>query len=136
MNILLYFIKFLHLINEFFMMTYIYFFRTNKYDLYFTIYIFLIFLHWILLKNECILSYLEKKLIDKDYILGSKPYDHPFENIFPKYVLYIFIILKILNIIVVLLRNLRNIFIVIMILFILINQLVNLYIKYKKKILF
>jgi hypothetical protein len=65
LNLQLILLKFIHVLNKIFMMIYVFIFRTNKYDLYFSIYIFLIFLHWLLFKNECILSYLEKKLLIK-----------------------------------------------------------------------
>ena len=43
------------------------------YDIYFCGFIFLQTIHWGLLKNECIVSYLEKKLINPNYALGDKP---------------------------------------------------------------
>ena len=30
-------------------------------------------MHWVVLKNECSLSYIEKRIIDPRYKLGSKP---------------------------------------------------------------
>ena len=62
LNSQIFLLRFTHILNEIFMMIYVFIFRTNKYDLYFSIYLFIIFLHWLLFKNECILSYLEKKI--------------------------------------------------------------------------
>jgi hypothetical protein len=113
------------------MMTYVFIFRTNKYDLYFSIYLFLIFLHWLLLKNECILSYLEKKTINKDYILGSKPFEHPYRDMIPTQLTVITNIIKIYNIIIVILRNTKNYFIIISLLIFLIYIIYNYLVKYK-----
>ena len=112
MNKLLLFIQIIHILNELFLSTYIFIFN-KKYDVYFMIYIFIIFLHWIFLQNECILSYIEKKIINKNYTLGSEPYNHPFRTLISNNVLCIFKILKSINIFVVFIRNLDNIFIVI-----------------------
>jgi hypothetical protein len=39
-------------------------------------------LDWIALKNECIISYFEKKLENKQYILGSEPKRQPHYKLF------------------------------------------------------
>jgi hypothetical protein len=112
-------------------MTYVFIFKTNKYDLYFSIYLFLIFLHWLLLKNECILSYLEKKTIDKNYVLGSKPFEHPYKDWIPIQLNIFTNILKIYNIVVVILRNTKNYFINISLLIFLLYMIYNYLKKYK-----
>jgi len=43
------------------------------YDIYYTGFILCQTIHWGLLKNECIVSYIEKKLINPNYKLGDKP---------------------------------------------------------------
>ena len=131
LNFQLVLLKFIHILNEIFMMTYVFIFRTNKYDLYFSIYLFLIFLHWLLLKNECILSYLEKKTINKDYILGSKPFEHPYRDMIPIQLTIITNIIKIYNIIIVILRNTKNYFIIISLLIFLLYMIYNYLVKYK-----
>ena len=49
-------------------------------------------LHWIFLKNECIISYIEKKMINKNYEAGEFPSLHPglfyFMNTYLSYNLY------------------------------------------------
>lgn len=34
--------------------------------------------HWLLLKNECVLNYLDSKIVDCGYKLGADPYDSSF----------------------------------------------------------
>ena len=80
MTLLLNLIELLHYLNDFFLGFYIFIFRTNKYDIYYSVYFLLMVLHWIIFKNECILSYFEKKIIDKDYKLGDKPYYLPYRR--------------------------------------------------------
>ena len=70
------FIKSLHLFNDLFLSLYVFLFP-KKYDIFYVVYIFIMGLHWLLCKNECIISYLEKKSINKNYILGSLPYHLP-----------------------------------------------------------
>ena len=113
--------------NEIFFSTYIFIFP-KKYDIYYTIYLVLLNLHWILLKNECIISYIEKKIIDKNYVLGSDPYYHPYKSIIKNYY-YIIDIIKIINIIVVFNRNIKNKYIFICMLFIIGTIFINFYKK-------
>lgn len=129
--LLLFLIKFIHILNEIFLSTYIFIFP-KKYDIYFTLYLLIIILHWVLLKNECILTYIEKKLIDKNYKLGSSPYYHPYHSIVPKCFIYLFEFLKIVNILVILYRNYYNKYIYICMLFIIGYIFFNIYKKYLK----
>jgi len=69
---ILYVLQIIHLFIDFFCIFYIYIFNPI-YDIYFCGFILLQTLHWALLKNECIVSYIEKKLIDPNYELGSQP---------------------------------------------------------------
>ena len=105
--LLLNLIQLIHILNEIFLSIYIFIF-SKKYDIYFTIYLVIIAIHWLFIKNECIISYIEKKLINNNYILGSKPFYHPFRNLMPKYLIYLLDIMKFINIIVVLIRNYNN----------------------------
>jgi hypothetical protein len=41
----------------------------------------LLILHWMLFKNECILSYFEKRILDPEYTLGSRQFDNPLYTI-------------------------------------------------------
>lgn len=80
-KVLLYFTQIVHLIIDFFCMFYVFLFSA-MYDIYFCGFILLQTLHWIALRNECIVSYIEKKLIDPGYVLGSKPRWLPHYNTF------------------------------------------------------
>jgi hypothetical protein len=42
-----------------------------------------IVMHWLVLKNECIISYIEKRLLDNDYRLGECPMVFPFRYVMP-----------------------------------------------------
>lgn len=107
--LLLNLVQLFHMINDFLLSIYILIFP-KKYDIYYSIYLALIFLHWNLLKNECLLSYIEKKLIDKKYVLGSNPYFHPYRKYFSSYMCYLVDFLRFLNMVIVFIRN-DNIFI-------------------------
>lgn len=124
MNKILLFIQIIHILNELFLSTYVFIFN-KKYDIYFMIYIFINILHWMFLKNECILSYIEKKIIDKNYILGTQPFNHPYRELLPQYVLYLFKIFKFINIFIVFIRNLDNMFIVITFILVIIFGIYN-----------
>jgi hypothetical protein len=112
--ILLYLIKLLHILNEIFVSTYVFIFD-KKYDKYFMTYLVLTMLHWLILKNECILSYIEKKILDKNYVLGSSPYYHPFHSNLTPFILKLFEILKIINVSVIYIRNYNNLYISILV---------------------
>jgi len=104
---ILFLLKLFHFLNDFFLASYIFFFKNNKYDIYYSLYIFIIGLHWIFLKNECLLSYLEKKIKDQNYKLGSRPYNLPYRKNF-KYIFDIMDFLKYINIFIIIGRNLNN----------------------------
>ena len=102
-------IQYSHLINDILSGLYIFFFYINKkYDFYYLLYFILIFIHWIGLKNECIISYFEKKLIDPTYKFGSNPCYHPYRDLITKEILYFLDILKIFTFFYILYRNLDN----------------------------
>lgn len=129
-EILLKMVQLFHLLNELFVSTYIIWFPTPKYDLYFAIYVFIITIHWYFLKNECVISYMEKKLLNDAYELGQEPYYHPFQSMLPRFVHNIFMVLKIINIVWVLCRNYKknkSVFIIMVIVLI-----INLYLTFKK----
>lgn len=121
------FFKLLHLANEIFISFYLLFFAwTKQYDLYFMIYLLLIVMHWILLRNECISSYFEKKALDPTYVLGSRPYDHPFYDAFLSKPLILFLNwVKMITIIFILLRNLDDPAIVLMAMIVMLLQIIN-----------
>jgi hypothetical protein len=78
---ILYVLQIIHLFIDFFCVSYIYIFNPI-YDIYFCGFILLQTLHWAVLKNECIVSYIEKKLIDSNYELGSNPKWIPHYDVF------------------------------------------------------
>jgi hypothetical protein len=71
-NWLLGIIQLIHFLIDSFNMSYIFIFSAI-YDIYFVSWILLQTIHWGLLKNECIVSYIEKKLINPQYTLGENP---------------------------------------------------------------
>jgi hypothetical protein len=71
-NILLAIIQLVHFFIDAFCMFYVFIFNPI-YDIYYSSFIFSQTIHWGLLKNECIVSYIEKKLMDPNYTLGDKP---------------------------------------------------------------
>ena len=117
-------IKTIHIINDIFFSTYIFIFD-KKYDIYFVIYILILVTHWTLLKNECILSYIEKKLINKNYKLGEDPFNHPYHKELPKEIKKIFTILKYINLLYIIYRNIYNKYILILIFIIFIMTIYN-----------
>ena len=127
MNIYLYLVELFHFINELFISFYIFIFRTNKYDNIYVLYIFLIVLSWLFLKNECIISYIEKKLLDNTYKLGNLPYIHPYQTYYPKNLQTILRFFKFLNFVVILFRNTKNIYIILMTILIFIIQIRYIY---------
>jgi len=49
----------------------------TRYDIYFILFLLGIRVHWFLLKGECIFTYIEKKILNPDYVLGSDLYFMP-----------------------------------------------------------
>jgi len=74
-------IQFLHVLIDIFNCSYIFIF-SSKYDIYFATWILAQTLHWLLLKNECVVSYIEKKIEDPDYELGSEPKRVPHNEVY------------------------------------------------------
>lgn len=52
------------------------------YDILYIAIALLAWLHWELLRNECILTLWEKQLLDPSYKIGDDAYTHPFMNVF------------------------------------------------------
>jgi hypothetical protein len=82
-NLLLETVKFIHFLVDVFTCSYIFIFNPI-YDIYYAFWVFIQTLHWIALKNECILTYIEKKMIDPKYELGSNikylPHNEHYHN--------------------------------------------------------
>ena len=71
-NVLLAIVQLIHFFIDAFCMSYIFLFNP-MYDIYYCGFVFLQTIHWGLLKNECIVSYYEKTLINPTYKLGDNP---------------------------------------------------------------
>jgi len=71
-NVLLAIVQLIHFFIDAFCMSYIFLFNP-MYDIYYCCFVFLQTIHWGLLKNECIVSYYEKTLINPNYKLGDNP---------------------------------------------------------------
>lgn len=56
--------------------------NNTKYDIYLLLFMLLIKIHWFFLKDECILSYIEKKLVLDNYKLGDDIYCIPIDYFF------------------------------------------------------
>jgi hypothetical protein len=63
-------IQFFHFLIDIITTTYIFIFNPY-YDIYYSLFLFLQTSHWPLIKDECIISYFEKKIIDPNYEMGS-----------------------------------------------------------------
>ena len=61
-----------HMLCEIFLCLYV-FILPKKYDIYYALYISLLIALKLIFKYECIINYFDKKLIDPNYVLGSKP---------------------------------------------------------------
>ena len=44
-------------------------------------------IHWLVLKNECWITYLEKKIENPNYKLGDTEFKHPAMNIYGSFIL-------------------------------------------------
>ena len=73
----------IHWMLALFTSLYVFFRKSNRYDLLYFFAISSIIISWDLL-GECLLSYLEKKSLDETYVLKSDPHRSPFiTSIFP-----------------------------------------------------
>ena len=91
----LFLIRWIHSMIFLFNLLYVFMFD-KKYDLlYIALFNFMI-VHWLFFKNECILSYVEKKIMDKNYKLGDEIFSHPYSDIlFDKKIMYILTVTQI-----------------------------------------
>lgn len=104
-NMLLAIIQLIHYFIDSFNMTYIVLFNP-MYDIYYMIWLLLEISHWLLLKNECIISYIEKKLINNSYELGSNPRWTPYySEYYNKWLIMLKSVILISTIIYILIRN-------------------------------
>ena len=104
---------YLHFITDVLPFIYISFFP-KKYDIFVVTLVFLQCVHWIVLKNECSVTYLEKQKLDPNYILGSDIKNIPHEKYWYKYrpIILLLHFLQICVFIFILYRNRENTLIV------------------------
>ena len=121
------FVKSFHLFITIIASIYIFIFP-KKYDLFYMIYILLIYIQWKYFNGECLTSYLEKKVHHNGYTLGSFPYQHKFiEDTYVSFKTF-FVILIAINILIVGYRSFNNpyirfiIFLIVFIYFITFNK--------------
>ena len=74
-------IQFFHILIDVFNCSYIFLFNPI-YDFYFASWILFQTIHWIILKNECILSSIEKRIMNPNYVLGSQPKFIPHNDVY------------------------------------------------------
>jgi len=91
-------------------------FFSQKYDIFIVSIVFLQCLHWLLLKNECSLSYFEKKILNHNYKLGDDISFIPHENIFyfNKKTIILMHFLQICIFVYILYKNINNVLIVLL----------------------
>jgi len=74
---ILWIVRWLHFNTLTFSLLYLFIFNSEC-DFIFIVISVLIGLSWLLFKKECVLSYIEKYEMNKEYQLGSRIYEHPF----------------------------------------------------------
>lgn len=95
-NVSLFVVRMLHSFVFFFSLFYIFIFKP-KYDVLYITLAVVIMTHWLLFKNECILSYIEKKLMDKNYKMGDNVFSNPFmDTMFNKSIVYVMLLIQLL----------------------------------------
>jgi len=73
--------NYLHFVLDMCLFSYLFIFPVF-FDFYLALILFFQALHWLYLKNECIIGYIEKKIENKNYNLGDKFYYVPHEKRF------------------------------------------------------
>jgi hypothetical protein len=90
-------IVFIHLLLCIFSILYVFLIKNKQYDYIYLIVIYFILLHWALLKGECIISYLYKKMQNNDYEIGSNTKTDDLEYFFGEYTNYFHFFIQILT---------------------------------------
>jgi hypothetical protein len=103
-NFLLWSIRVTHLFITFSLCFYFLFPNLAAYDSYYLLFVSLMIIHWFIFNGECILDYWEKRILDKNYKIGTTPYQHIYTDILsPR--LSIIHLLTMLNVIMVITRT-------------------------------
>jgi hypothetical protein len=90
-------IAFIHLLLCIFSILYVFLIKNKQYDYIYLKVIYFILLHWALLKGECIISYLYKKMQNNDYEIGSNTKTDDLEYFFGEYTNYFHFFIQILT---------------------------------------
>lgn len=80
------------------------FFGNRNTDKYFLLMLEILIIHWIIFKNECVVSYLKKRQADPSYVMGSDVKTRDLEEYFGKNVYTTFRWLKVVSFIYVYMR--------------------------------
>ena len=105
------FITFIHLLIILLNISYVFCTKNKKYDYIFLLYTYFLILHWMFFNNECIISYVYKKMQNNDYEAGTDLNNNNNDdlyNIFGEYkfnILTFFHLLFMINIYMVARRN-------------------------------
>lgn len=106
--IFLYFIRFFHYCTFTFSIIYIFLFGM-EYDIYYFCCSALLWFHWQLFNNECVLTLIEKQILDPNYRMGDKPKYHPFIDIISHDLNRLLVFLMFCSIYIVFFRNILKI---------------------------
>lgn len=99
-------VRVLHMFITLCITFYVFFYYYNtSYDILYIIVFTCMFIYWIILNQESILDYIEKKLIKDDYVYGSYKNEHVYLNIIHPKLVVIFNILILFNIVLILNRS-------------------------------
>ena len=75
--------SYLHIICPFIISTYL-FWRADTFDIFYVYYFITLNISWLLFKDECLISYIYKKINDPSYVLGASTNVDDFEYILGK----------------------------------------------------
>jgi len=76
-RIILWLTRWIHFNTLLFLIIYIFIFDM-EYDYIYLGFVLIMFASWLIFKNECIFSYIEKKQLDTEYILGNNVRNQPY----------------------------------------------------------
>jgi len=76
-RIILWLIRWIHLNTLLFLIIYVFLFDVT-YDYIYLGFVLIMFISWAFFKTECIFSYIEKKQLDSEYLLGSNVRSQPY----------------------------------------------------------
>lgn len=96
-----------HMLFEWFLCVYV-FLLPKQFDIFYALYICLLIVLKFIFRYECIINFMDKKLVDPSYELGSDPKDIPFKRELydnNSYLILFINFLIVLNLIILIVRN-------------------------------